>query len=427
MWLFFAFFLLFFTFLVMEIKSFKGRIINLPILYSVYWFSFLFIAFLLFKNDYIFNIYSFLWIFWGVILFYFGHICFHKIKLPQLIKGLKVRYINFNLILYLIIFCFIFKLFGDLVFLYINKINILDFYSFNVTADILTKIRYGLIPANRSVITSIGNILFYLGILLSGYFYLKIIKNKKYRKIIGILFLIVLISSIITTMGKGPVIYSIEIFLSGLLINFLNFKFKNKNDIKKIIYSSLLVIALVFLSTIIITYLRNGSLDGFSKILKTYGFGSVPAFDYFFTNMRTDELTLGKYTFKAIFDVFNAGLDIKLQGIYFPIEIAGTTTNVFTVFRGIISDFGLIGGLIFQFLSGCLSGVFSNYYLNNKSRVSAAFLAMICVFILEGFVISIGTFLSICLAYFLFLLIQIIFSILNIEFDKKVQEDMIYE
>lgn len=422
MWQFILFFIVFALFLKKQINYLKPKYFNLSILYGIYWFLFLLFSYLLFQNDYMFNIRSFLWIFIGVLLFSCGYYYMYRTNVKKTHSIKKKKNIDFKIILNIIIFSFLFKICGDIIFLCLNDIS-LNPDTINNSIKRLIDIRYEMIPATRSIITSLGNVLFYFSILLIGYYNVNINKYRKIKYVIYFLFFVSLLMAVFTTMGKGPLIYSLELFLSGFAINLINKEYYFHKLNKRTITIFSLTVILIVLTFLGITYFRTGTFDNSLESFKLYGFGSIPAFDYYFTHMRNTDLTLGQYTFNALFNMLGIGITNNLQGVYLPIEVGGISTNVFTVFRGLINDFGIYGGLIFQFLLGCFSGFFTKCFKNGKiPKISSSFIVIICAFILEGFVISIGNFLSLSLSCFLFLIMQVIIEIFNVDL-KCLEED----
>lgn len=60
------------------------------------------------------------------------------------------------------------------------------------------------------------------------------------------------------------------------------------------------------------------------------------------------DYSFGAMTFLGISNVL--GVVQRVQGVY--TALLGTSSNVYTVFRGIVEDFGIIGGIIFISLQG---------------------------------------------------------------------------
>lgn len=419
---FILFFLIYIFFLYIQFKYEKPFPFNVSILYSVYWFLFLFCSYLLFFQEYSFNILSFYWILLCLILFYISFKVTKKIYLKKSIQlsrknqnNLSSKY--YELITNIIIICLIIKIIGDINFLYMNDFSFFNFFNIDdikLMISRLIEIRYNIIEYERSFITPLGNTLFYFSILMFGFYY-HYISKKKY-----IIFLLILSTflAVFVSMGKSPVIYAIIIFISGYYVHLSNENISIIKNNKKI-FIFIIGISIVMISVLVlITLFRKGTLSGIFDTIKLYAFGSVPAFDFYFTHMIPSEFSFGHYTFGVIYKYLGISSANPIQGVYLPIEVANLSTNVFTAFRCIIDDFGIYGGLLFHFILGTISGFITALINKKNSLIGYALLSIICVYILESFVISIATFSSIVFAYFLFFIFQIYSVFLNNKLTK---------
>lgn len=421
---FFVFFLCFLSLIFIQLKLTKENLFNLANLHSIYWFLFLLAGFLVFKNDYNFNVNSFIWIFLASVSFFGGYIIFEKkLNLSFNIskrENKKQFSIDFKFIVIVIISCFVLNIIGNVLFLAINGI-ISDIFNssvqFSEITTHLTEMRYEVAPANRSSITTLGNVAFYLGLIMYGFYFNELKKNKKYIIGASVALVISLIVAAFATMGKSPIIFAIIIIFSGFFIKLIKQDKSILNNYKKILIISLVAILALVFSLFMVTYLRRGTVAGVGDVFKTYGFGSIPAFDYYFVNLKTDILSYGKFTFSSLFSMLGLGEGLNKLGIFYLIDIAGIETNVFTVFRCLIEDFGLVGGIIFQFILGAVAGIATNLIVKSDFSPAYGILAIICVFIVEGFVISIGAFLSIDAALVIFMIYLCIIYFFNIKLE----------
>ncbi|WP_434675145.1 O-antigen polymerase [Pseudomonas sp. D3-10] len=169
--------------------------------------------------------------------------------------------------------------------------------------------------------------------------------------------------------AKGLFFFSIFLFLGGLLVT----RLYNKNY-TLINYSGLRVLSmygLLVFPVVLASFLSRGiyELDDTSLILNrlryylvTYSSVHLPAFSDWFSERylnessmtyRHDFLTMGFYTFMSFFHL--AGDERGLpMGIYDEFYTYGDYVkgNLFTVFRGLINDFGLFGSFVFAFVVG---------------------------------------------------------------------------
>ena len=93
-------------------------------------------------------------------------------------------------------------------------------------------------------------------------------------------------------------------------------------------------------------------LDFNSGQIRNYMFGSPAAFADWFNRGNDDPLSWGALTFPGLFDALH--IQQKTLGTY--IDSSSTVgqegTNIFTIFRGLIQDFGLMGALLISMAAG---------------------------------------------------------------------------
>ena len=142
-------------------------------------------------------------------------------------------------------------------------------------------------------------------------------------------------------------------------------------------------------------------------IFANYAFAHLLAFDHWFANFTWEVFTGGQYTFFGIFNTL--GLANREIGIFRDVLYIGSLhTNVYTVFRSIVTDFSPIGGLLFMALLGFIAS-----YAYKKVRFSheaeplaVTVLVMIYAFILWSFVTSVFAYASYICAFVYFYLCQ---------------------
>jgi oligosaccharide repeat unit polymerase len=103
---------------------------------------------------------------------------------------------------------------------------------------------------------------------------------------------------------------------------------------------------------------EGGSLEVTTDVsrLNKYLLGSVPAFANWVHTSEEQELTMGAYTFAGVFDLL--GIKQRQLGVYedFQTLAGGEETNIYTLLRGLIQDFTLLGASLFGVLLGILAG-----------------------------------------------------------------------
>lgn len=145
---------------------------------------------------------------------------------------------------------------------------------------------------------------------------------------------------------------------------------------------------LVFLAYFFTRVIRYQALTGeriaiiFNR-LQPQLFGHIAAFTRWFHESwyNSTSPSFGAYTLAGLFDFL--GLHERVLGLYpEPTTVGpGATTNIYTIFRGLIQDFTLPGSLVILFILGALAG--RAYY-----RLAQSKFRPIWLIILMGFYVS---------------------------------------
>jgi oligosaccharide repeat unit polymerase len=149
-------------------------------------------------------------------------------------------------------------------------------------------------------------------------------------------------------------------------------------DIKKIVKIALIgcsIVILLFTSML----LKIGKIDkqNFEHVkvkFIAYSFGALPSADIWFDQYLNQEKHEYHYGVKTFYGITNMiGIADRKQGVFYDEKITFATykkipliCNIFTYFRYVIEDFGIIGSLIFFFLSGFISSC--SYYMLRKKQ-----------------------------------------------------------
>jgi len=188
-------------------------------------------------------------------------------------------------------------------------------------------------------------------------------------------------------------------------------------------------LALLLLPLILVSFLSrerlytvNDAKEVFSQLtgsFNSYAFAGLYAFSDFFshylemeseTNYIDDFYTYGYYTFTSLFDLF--GTDkILLPGTfeeYYSYKDV-ITTNIYTIFRGLIYDFGGFGVIIFMFGIGFVIHLFFYLLLRNRSSWLACIMFIVSIAFFQGTYLA-----SLFMARFLYLILVSFFVILLI-------------
>ncbi len=277
---------------------------------------------------------------------------------------------------------------------------------------------------NNSFLSRIGTVAIYVGVILGGLVFSA--ANTVFKKSI-ILFVALVPSLLIMVVqgAKGTLLLCVMFFYSTFLIYKLYVNDISLTDKKT--NKNLFIIAVLLLPALISSFLSRG-LYGYDleliverllSYIASYAFAHVYAFSDFFSFYIGDPYTLfyaplsdhyyGFYTFMSIFKAFGSQIEVPLGTFdeYYNYNDF-LKTNVFTLFRGLILDFGLLGGLIFMFFLGAIANLsFYNLLCSRRAYFSIAFFAIMFGFYYTCF-ISIFIWNSIFVAFFIFAMLLII-------------------
>lgn len=373
----------------------------------LYWAFFIIASIIVFQSEYNWNYWSLIWMIMALISFCGGHLISLKIqylKKEKIEDRIKLYGNKAWIILLSIIVLGIVRTFIEMS---INGINLKQLTNLEALIGINTYIasmRYSEGTASTPLM-QILSVFTYTAPLIGGYMLLKV--RNKVEKLICFATFIPILLSVVLTNGKAGFIASFFLFISGFLVKIT----EKKKSIKKFNFKRLILIfsilILVISILIIAMMLRIGefNIDTLNIVFKKfliYAFGHMQAFDNWFNVMDKNVCTFGGYTFMAIFK--NLGLIERIRGVYEPVE--GVYSNVFTAYRGIIHDFGIIGSIFFIFVSGLISGYFYGHLKSKKKLklISPVVVSSIYFFIFYSFIISPWTYTSYSLVFLVFFL-----------------------
>jgi hypothetical protein len=235
----------------------------------------------------------------------------------------------------------------------------------------------------------------------------------------------------LTQSAKLVIFYSIGFYLASTMLRkiYLNALdlFNLSVVLKSIMYVLILfpLLAVSFISRENFSDLGDTS-TGLLFSIKSYALGQTYAFsDYFSFYFGADSQsryvhdlgTYGQYTFTSLFTLFGYNKYLPpgtyLDGYFYKNIFA---TNIFTIFRGLINDFGIIGSIAFMYISGLIAHSFFYLLLMAKKSWIASGMFIITVVYIEGTYL-----LSVFMARFMYLLfvgIVIVFWI-NEKYSKR--------
>lgn len=217
--------------------------------------------------------------------------------------------------------------------------------------------------------------------------------------------------------AKGLFFFSIFIFIGGVLVTRIynkNFALLDARGLRKLCSYGVLVLPLVIAS-----FLSRGiyQLDDatliFSKLryyLVTYSSVHLPAFSDWFSeryfdqssmNYRQEYLTSGFYTFMSLFQMLGDQRYVPM-GTYDEFYTCGEYVkgNLFTVFRGLVTDFGLFGSLVFALLAGWICSIgFKRLLVREQSSFAIVFFIFFVAISYQTYLTSTLTWLTIPLVF----------------------------
>lgn len=252
----------------------------------------------------------------------------------------------------------------------------------------------------------------FIGGVLFHYFQ----KEKKWMSYIAILPMVIggLAQGVKMGIITGTFLWFIGLILSSKLLSI-----KIHIDFKRILV--LVIVAIGFVGLLAITMMfRIGQFDIDALYIvagKTvsYALGHLPAFDMWFnqTDISLADLTFGGKTFFGITNTL--GIMKREAGIFttmYTISRDGDMTNVFTIFRFFLEDFGYIGTLIFLFFVGRLSKVLYCIFLSKKNIYrNTSIMCALYFFISWSMVASIFAYATyICMFFYIAFILRYVFK-----------------
>lgn len=310
--------------------------------------------------------------------------------------------------------------------IYVNGFNLRELVSFRILMELnnaAAENRYTE-AVQSSALSQLTLIFVYLTPLLGGYL-LPMIKGKKKIWCYFALLPALLIS--ITQAVKTGLITSVALWAAGVLVSafannreFIRIKLKSVINLGAVIvlFFSILFVSMVF---------RTGKFDKevvevISDKFIIYAFGHVPAFDMWFSNNIGElEPTGGVKTFYGITNFL--GIAERKAGVFTEHLFFGkgnarnilpdTDSNVYTLFRFLLEDFGLIGSLLMLLITGAVSGYALTMIRRQQNmRLAQTILISVLFFIAWSFVASVWAYTSFIATIVLF------FGVLMVSYRK---------
>lgn len=297
--------------------------------------------------------------------------------------------------------------------LYNAGLSLSSIASFKSLLETNSKIAYARYNGgeNVSILGQICLTFTYVSSICGGYvFNFSYTKKKRFLSICGIL---PSIFTMMVTNAKAGFIAAVILWYIGFIISYI----KIHGKLPVISFSSFLRLSLIFIVAVCILYLamlmRVGDFSSSMRkhILEkfmVYGFASILNFDYW-VSLHAISLPydLGKNTYMVLFRLL--GISERVQGVYQ--EFNGSFGNVYTAFRGVMMDFGWLGGIFLYFIHGSIIQIcINNLKQGGTCTISCGLLAASCFFLFFGFFVSPWVYTSFTLCIVLFMVFVYCFT-----------------
>lgn len=246
----------------------------------------------------------------------------------------------------------------------------------------------------------------YVGSSLGGFLYAGSGTKSGRQLIVAMAFLPAVLVAL-TQSGKGLLFLSLVFFYAALLV-----RRASENRLRlltpgmakaSLFYGPVLaaVVTLAFVSRAGLYSLDDNEVLAarLGTYLASYAFGHLYAFSDWFTSVLdsasvhfgypSESATFGFYTFTGLFKLLGSEKIVQM-GLYDDYLYEGLlVTNVYTMFRGLIVDFGLVGSLVFMFVTGLLfHQSFQAMLINRRPIFSVAVFIFMMGYFYMSFIVS---------------------------------------
>src|SRR6266480_2454914 len=258
----------------------------------------------------------------------------------------------------------------------------------------------------------------YLGVILGGFLLPSMPTNTGRRAIVVLSFLPSIFVAV-TQSAKGHLFFCIVFFYAGLLVYRVSTGTLSLFDKGRI--RSLTLCVAVLIAIVTVSFLGRGlyTIDDSEDLIRklvayysSYSFSHIYAFSDWFAFFigKHSELvypqesaTHGFYTFMALFELMGSHKVVPM-GVFDDYYSYGDllTGNIYTMFRGLILDFGLIGSVLFMLATGFLLHLSFHAMLRNKRPVfTVAVFVLMMGYFYGSFIISVLVWINIYVTFVL--------------------------
>lgn len=257
------------------------------------------------------------------------------------------------------------------------------------------------------LIGSLGTIFTYLSASLGGLIYSSI-EFKLPRFLVLLAALVPGVMVMVIQSSKIIFLIAFSFFIGGIFLSNI-YKLKSlRFNLKEIfMLAKILAVLTPFVLISFVSREHFGDLDDLYKTLEalryalaSYALGQIYAFSDFFSfyigmdsvsKYNQDYFGFGVYTFSSIAGVFGASINFP-PGLYLETGWYSDIfeTNIFTIFRGVVLDFGIVGSFILFAIIGWVSNIVFSGILKAKNNIlSSIAYVHIVVFIFMSYLSSV--------------------------------------
>ena len=259
----------------------------------------------------------------------------------------------------------------------------------------------------------------YLGAILGGLLF-SCITGKANRRLVLIMSFLPPILVAVAESTKALLFLCIAFFYAGLLvyrISTAKLRLLEKGNITR-----LAVCAVVLIAVVTTAFLSRGlyAINDPDEIMQrliwnyaSYACGHIYAFSDWFSFMMAGHSNLvylregpthGFYTFMTLFKLMGSHKEVP-AGIFddYYSYHGFLTSNIFTIFRGLITDFGFIGSIVYMLVTGVmLHKAFSVMLVRKRPVFTVVVFVFMMGYFYFSFIISIMIWNRVCVALILF-------------------------
>lgn len=345
-----------------------------------------------------------------LVIFNCGSIYAGKVFTKENAMPVSFSISRLNKILSILVVIGVVCLFMDLVKQGFSLIDlILNFFA--TTNEFMSKRYNG--TADNGIFISIGNILAYVTAVLGGIVYSS---DKQWTSVFK--GLVISLGITLIRSSKGSLLLSLVFFVGSNLVTVGK---SGVSAFKLIYWKRYLFVGGLLLMVLVVSFISRGAYElsvekafiNVSDYLARYSSGHLFAFSDWFEDYLNGGVDYNSFnyapgflTFMSIFQMLG-NTDYVAPGIYTEYFNDGIVkSNIYTIFRGLITDFGLFGTLLFWLIFGIFSNLI--YALVKSSRNSPIWFPIymgIIGYIYSSFIVSLLVWKSVIISVIMLILI----------------------